>query len=505
MLFNSVFILVGLITETYLYGGRVVGNLISMSIGYILAFTILNPFFYNLDKDIKSPYQYLEKRYDNKTIRIISALVGLLFHLLFISLQLWGCATILATIFPKLKLWIAILTIGSISTISSLFSGLKQSVKVSILQFILTMLGIISALVISFSYNQMHSPAQLWEIADKFHRRNFIYVDTDLRTKYTIFNQLFSLPIPWCAVHAIYMPNFTKYRSISSKIKSKMILISHLPVMLLVNGSFIFSGIACFVYFYNCDPIFTNEVINKNQIATLWILKSLSKQLPSIAGFCLASVIYFSMSQYSIGISLGAKLIINEILNPIKSNKLSNFKIKIFKIGLSLVIGILTFTISIRFQYAKNSIISLFYVINNSINSPTLGLFILSMCNPYANWFGATLAFVCNLSITLWLALGSVAFSNLKIQEFPPNTFGCLNETFSSYSIMNVDFYPKNQTLFYLYSISAIWYCLFSLLFNLVFGSLFSFMYSIITTKSLDSDSSFYNNRKKYILSLKML
>ena len=399
--FNLVFKLVGMITETYLYGGRVLINLVSISIGYVISFFILNPFFYDLDKDIKSPYQYLEKRYNHKIIRIISAFAGFLFHLLFLSLNLWGCTIILATIYPQLQLWVAILIIGLSCMIASLSGGFKQSLKIGILQFILMIFGILSALIISFSYNGIKTSAELWEIAHEYNRRNFIYVDMDIRTRHTIINQIFSFSIPWCTFHAIFLPNYTKYRSISTKLKSRLILISHLPVMFSVIGSFVFSGIACFVYFYDCDPIITKEVANKNQIASYWVLKSLGNRLPSLAGLCLASVTFFAMSQYSIGIGSCAKLIINDIINPIKMIKLTDFIGKIVKIIVCLVIGSLSIILSILYQYSKNSIIALFFLFNNSINSPILGLFILSMFNPYSNVFGASLAFVCNLSINI--------------------------------------------------------------------------------------------------------
>ena len=74
-----------------------------------------------------------------------------------------------------------------------------------------------------------------------------------------------------------------------------------------------------------------------------------------------------------------------------------------------------------------------------------------------------------------------------------------INLTSSSSSIVNNDLYPKNTILFNLYSISAIWYCLFSLLFNLILGSLFSLIYSLIKSQSIDADKSFDTERKKYL------
>ena len=108
--------------------------------------------------------------------------------------------------------------------------------------------------------------------------------------RYTIWNQAFSLPIPWITVHILMQPSFTKYRSIIGKKNSRFILLSHLPVVWLINSLFVFCGIAVFCFYLNNDPISDHRVQNKNQIAVLWIIESCDLYLPSLAGICLASL-----------------------------------------------------------------------------------------------------------------------------------------------------------------------------------------------------------------------
>ena len=61
--FNSSFLIVGSLSEAYFYSMTMMGNILSVTLGFLYAFFIVHPFMYSLDKEIKSPYQYFEKRY----------------------------------------------------------------------------------------------------------------------------------------------------------------------------------------------------------------------------------------------------------------------------------------------------------------------------------------------------------------------------------------------------------------------------------------------------------
>ena len=148
------------------------------------------------------------------------------------------------------------------------------------------------------------------------------------------------------------------------------------------------------------------------------------------------------------------------------------------------------------------------------INSPLFGLYILAIFNPYANQFGSMLALVINLAINLWMSFGSIFFSRLKPQNFPPNVSECKNAYHTNMTALNLNFqsppnsiqpissdsfYPKDPGLAFIYSVSAIWYCMFSFLFMIIFGTLFSLIYSLITTRSLDADKDYEEERKNYL------
>ena len=222
--------------------------------------------------------------------------------------------------------------------------------------------------------------------------------------------------------------------------------------------------------------------------------------------------------------SLCANTLIDEAFKPLFTCvNLSELTCKRLKLTLTVLLGLISILYAISFQFLKNTMLSLFFLFNNSTNSPILGLFLLSAFNPYANAFGAITGFLTNLSLNYWFASGSIIIakelpaetglcnSNAYLNNFENFDFSNLtyftsklNNSFAN-SSQPVDYYSANYpVLYYLYSIPSIWYCLFSVCVTFALGSIFSLAYSLVTTRSLDADSDFSDERKKYLYFYKL-
>ena len=283
--FNSTVPVVGVISETYLYGGRMLSNYISVSIGYFFAFFILQPFFFGLDKSIKTPYEYLEKRYGGrKSARAAGAFGGFLFYFGFMALHLWAAVTIAVTIIPGLPMWLYFVVIGIFGLCGSVFGGLVQSSKISAVQFVIVYVGFCVAIAVSLTSNPKRTALEQWQLAGQHGQFNFITPKFDFTTRYTIYNQVLSLWIPWTTMHAIFGPSFSRYRSINGKTKSRFILIAHLPAMFIINSTYVIAGICSFIFFFGCDPYNSHEIFNRSQLTAYFFYKSLPIYVPSLAG-----------------------------------------------------------------------------------------------------------------------------------------------------------------------------------------------------------------------------
>lgn len=284
-------------------------------------------------------------------------------------------------------------------------------------------------------------------------------------------------------------------RSLKTKNHSRIILALNIPFMIICNSSFWFSGICAYLFFYGCDPVYTGQLMNKNQVSTKWFIESISTYISGISGISLSCLFAFSIYQQTISLSACSKTLVNDVL----FNKYVERYGEKIKRGLYVALVGLSIAFSVLLSLAKNSILSLFFFFNNTFNSPILGLFLLSVLNPHANSFGACLSFSMCLIFEIWRASMIFFFSSLKSPEIKPSLENCSQPmNFTS----NTDYYPKDPALFYLLSISSIWFCLGSVLFIVIFGSLFSILYSACRYRKW---AHYSETRKDFLFSLRLV
>lgn len=267
--------------------------------------------------------------------------------------------------------------------------------------------------------------------------------------------------------------------------------------MLLVNSSFWFSGICAFLFFYGCDPVYSGQLMNKNQVSTKWFIDSITTYIRGLSGISLSCLFSFSIYQLSLSLSACSKTLLNDVLLNKCGEK---YRTKVKKIVYFILVG-LSSVFSFLLSYSKGSILSLFFFFNKTFNSPILGLFLLAVINPYANSFGAVLSFVLCILFEIYCSTLTFYSSALKHVETKPNLDNCSHYSFNetvSQSISN----SKDSILIYLVSISSLWFCLASVIFIIVFGSLFSVLYSLVRYGELAHYSEI---RKDYLFSFKLV
>lgn len=215
-LFLSPILFIGFTTETYLIGSQLLVNLASVTIGYLIAFSFVLPIIFGLDKSIKTPYEYFQKRFNGSRLpRILSALSASMFYFALGSLFLYGAIIILTSFLP-MPIWTASLLIGLYSTTAAISKQncFKFTFWTSLAQFAVFMAGVIAAILITWLYHPNYSASELKKIADDSNRWNIVISDGSPTVRYTVWNQLFALPIPWTVNHCLTAANFTKYRQI---------------------------------------------------------------------------------------------------------------------------------------------------------------------------------------------------------------------------------------------------------------------------------------------------
>jgi hypothetical protein len=143
--------------------------------------------------------------------------------------------------------------------------------KINIFQFLCIVLSFIVAIVLSLYKIKHESLSQLWTLAKMKNRVTVFDLHKDLTTKFTIFNQLICTPLPWAALAGLFLPNFKRYNSKNNEKKCNYVFLSDLPFMVIVNTIVFVSGaFVCFIFFFGCDPLGSQQIQNKNQVGVYW-------------------------------------------------------------------------------------------------------------------------------------------------------------------------------------------------------------------------------------------
>ena len=516
--YNSSILIVGSLSESYFYSLTMIGNILSITMGYVYAVLIVHPFTYSLEKEIKTPFQYFEKRYRSRWIRAITAIIAMFYQFSFVTLFLWGCSLILCTLIPAIPFWVSILVLGLYSLIGSAAGGFAQATYINLAQFLIVVSVVITASILTIAKSK-NSIEELWHFAYINKRTKFFELKTNMKVRFTLLNQLVSLPFSWCALHSLNLSNFIRYRSVDGKVKSKIMLLSNLPIMVIFYIVILMSGgFLVYLFFYGCDPFKASQILSKNQTGVYWILLILGEYAPSLTGILFASVLCYSMVQHSSGVALIGNTLFEEAVKPILTGvSFTERDSKRIKLLMTISLSLISIMYAFLFSRAKNTLLSLLFLFNNSTNAPLLGLFFLSVFNKWANAFGAITGFMINLILNYWFASGAI----LIIKEFPSNVALCntnnalqnyVNFNFSNLSYYTPnpiraantsrihDFYLKNHPgIHFIFSLPAIWYCIFSVVTTFVLGSFFSFAYSLVTTGTFDADAKFNEKRKNYL------
>lgn len=146
MTFNSAFLIVGGLSESYMYGLKMLPNIAAVMLGYVYSMLITFPFMYSLK--LKSPYDYLMLRYrERRCVKMACLCLAMFYYFSFGSLFLWGCTAIVNIIMPQfISLGVANILLGLYSMSGSFLGGYVQSTRTNIAQFSAVLVGICLAM-----------------------------------------------------------------------------------------------------------------------------------------------------------------------------------------------------------------------------------------------------------------------------------------------------------------------------------------------------------------------
>lgn len=374
-------------------------------LGMLLAIPLTIKFFLPIYSklDIDTAYHYLEIRFHSKGLRVLGAVMFIIYQVGRMSIIMYLPCMVLSSL-TNINVNILIIIMGIIAIIYSYTGGLKSVLWTDFIQGSVLLIGVTFGLIFLIA----HLDGGLGAIFNEFINNNkFLAANEPIFDINILKNSVFLLIVG------------AGFNTMSSYVSSQDIVqrfttttdTKKLNKMMLANGGlsifiatvFYLIGTGLYV-FYNVQGNPLPPAAQQDQIFASWI----AFELPvGITGLLLAAIYAAAQSTLSTGLNSVASSWTLDIQERLSKKQLS-FETQT-KIGqwVSLIVGI--FSIVVAMVLANGGVKSAYEWFNGFMGlvlGILVGTFILGAFSKKANTFGATVAFIAATAVMIFIKYG---------------------------------------------------------------------------------------------------
>ncbi|XP_048507117.1 sodium-coupled monocarboxylate transporter 1 [Athalia rosae] len=500
-------------SELYYRGSAMWETLYGMLLAYPIVCFVFVPVYYNLG--ITSVYQYLDMRFKSKSVRCIASFSYVIRSLLNLAVTVFTPCVALKTVIG-LPYWASIIAITSIAVVFTVMGGLKAAILADVIQG-LTMIGVSVAMILQGVF-QVGGFGAVLNVTVERGRLDFLDFNTDPTIRVTtisaIVGQLFmSLSIFGCQQNFVQ-----RYCSMSSQKKVTRTLMANVPVITVLFSLSWVVGMVIFAVYADCDPLTRGYISKFDEIVPFYV-EDKFVYLPGLLGLVMATLFNSALSLAVSNLNSLATVTWEDFfsqlpaLNNLKDTQQLNI-IKFIGILYGFIIMGVSFLVGMLSGVIESSML-----MTSATSGPLLGVFLLALLVPCANWKGASAGMICSHVIVLWITFGSLTIHK-PILTLPLSEEGCHNNSFSDHimrpgAILNllpdeITTTPATTTqstildapsgpldaLTYLYSITYMYYAFLGSLITVVVGI-------IVSLLTADEKSDMYEEHLLHPLAVK--
>ncbi|XP_026988895.1 sodium/iodide cotransporter isoform X2 [Tachysurus fulvidraco] len=392
----------GVPSETYLYGFKFLYMCLGQGINSLLTATLFLPVYYTLN--ITSSNQYLRMRF-GRGMQLLGSLQFLIATLLYTGIVILAPALILNQA-TGLNMWACLISTGLICTLYTSLGGIKAVVWTDVFQVAVMLLGFIGIFV--HGTVLAGGPAKVLEIANNGSRINFNDFGLDPRQRYSFWSFTVGGTMVWLSMYSANQAQVQRYISCSSERQAKWALLINQVGLCLIVSSAATCGIVMFALYSHCDPLKSGRISASDQYMPYLVL-DIFRDLPGFPGLFLACAYGGTLSTVSTSINAMAAVTMEDLLKPFLINSLQRKQMQLCKL-LSFLYGVGCITTAALCSFLDWGVLQGSFTVMGVVNGPLLGTFILGMFIPAANKSGAFVGVVVGFSLALWLAVGSSVY-----------------------------------------------------------------------------------------------
>jgi len=269
--FMSAISLMGVSNEAYEFGTMFCVINIAYILSTPIAANIFLPVFYRMRTT--SVYEYLERRFGQAT-RLSASLAFTVQMILYMGIALYAPALALEAVTNIPRSW-AIVVIGLVCTFYSTLGGLKAVLITDVFQSFLMFAAIFS--VIAVSAIKAGGFAAIWEVAVERGRIQIDEFSLDPTVRHTWWSLIIGGMVTYLSLYGVNQTQVQRLLSVHNLKSAQSALWWNLPILGMLSFSTIFSGLAIFYYYRDCDPVLEGRIEKRDQVMPLFALDTMGE------------------------------------------------------------------------------------------------------------------------------------------------------------------------------------------------------------------------------------
>ncbi|XP_069128957.1 sodium-coupled monocarboxylate transporter 2-like [Argopecten irradians] len=463
---QSSILMLGIPTETYLYGGVVLWASAGLCLAFLIGARIVVPMLFPLK--LTTVAEYFQLRYKGKAVRLFIATCILLLNVsnnpyMIIYLEIYIGVIVMAQSVAMEKVtripsWVSILAVFSSAILYTALGGIKAVIWTDVFQCVVMVTGILSVLIKGTM--DAGGSAYVWEVNTATDRLDVFNFDPDPLVPYTIWSFVIGGTLKFM-FNALKQTAVQRMNSCQTQNEATLVYLITGPLYLVSVSLACGEGLVAYAYFTakGCDPFVSKLVTNPNQLIPVMVVE-LFRDYPGMSGMFLAAVTAATLSSVSSSLAGMSSTTHEDIIKPhyprmsdAIATRLSRISVVVYG-GVGVLIAFLTAELPGSVFKVATSLMSVFGV-------PLTGIFLCSIFCPSVTQISVLAGGVVSGCLMFWINLGS-AFTvkhNPRLQPVPIDQ--CWNFTLGNNTISaNNDDVSRSRPegLDAVYSLSYLWF-----------------------------------------------
>ncbi|KAJ0180519.1 hypothetical protein K1T71_003923 [Dendrolimus kikuchii] len=454
--------LLGNPAEMYMAGSQFWMICISFLLVVPIASKIYLPVFMRLR--LTSCYEYLEVRFC-KSIRVYASALYMIQMILYTAVAVYAPALALSDV-TGLNTYLAVTLVYVVCIFYASQGGMKAVIMTDTFQSAVLVGSLVAVLLLGSK--EVGGFDNVWENAWRTNRLHFFDFNPDPTVRHSFWSVVVGGTLYWTSMFCANQASVQKYLSVKRISQVRVALwISAIGLIAVYSVNFV-TGAILAVHYADCDPIEAGVIAGSDRLLPLYVVRQLGGAR-GVPGFFVAGIFAASLGTVAAALNSLAAIACQDFARGLLGLTLPEDKGALIARWICLVCGALSFALVFVVE-RLGPVLQLALSFNGIAGGVSLGLFSLGMLVPWANAKGAVAGGVFGLLLVAVVG-GGAQLAQVPLPRLPTSTDGC--ETFHNFTLY-VPGENEDESVFWLFRVSYLWYSALGCFSTLVTGLLVS-------------------------------